>query len=180
MNIKTGHKNAVHLLLIFSVSLLSLTLGEIGSGEDNPKTNKLVTVKLSNRTSSNLGNSPKPSGSVASGNGTRLSIANALKHRKKNKDKKTLINKKLKTAADPETLEDFIRQVDKSGLIRRIIRRKIYIPEDSTLELTSQVSRPNIFPNIFNQGEGFIVDAVVEWVLNCKHTKARKCSLCLN
>ncbi|CAL8133867.1 unnamed protein product [Orchesella dallaii] len=62
-----------------------------------------------------------------------------------------------------EDLKDFIEQVDSSGVLRKFLRRKMYLPEDSSLTFTSQVSRPNIFPNIFNQGEGFIVDAVVEW-----------------
>lgn len=83
------------------------------------------------------------------------------------KDKKSLVTRKLKKASS-ESLKQFIKEVDSSGVLQKIIKRKIHIPKDSSLTLTSQVSRPNIFPNIFNQGDGFIVDAVVEWPIWCK------------
>jgi len=75
-----------------------------------------------------------------------------------------------------DNLKEFIEQVDSSGLLRKFLKRKMHIPEDSSLSFTSQVSRPNIFPNIFNQGEGFIVDAVVEWPLWCKPVVHHHCA----
>ncbi|XP_035708990.1 uncharacterized protein LOC118436055 [Folsomia candida] len=47
-------------------------------------------------------------------------------------------------------------------LLLRLFRRRIKIPEKSSLSLATQVSRPNIFPGLFNQEDGFITDAVVE------------------
>ncbi len=82
------------------------------------------------------------------------------------KDKKALFTKKLKKTST-DNLKEFIKEVDKTGALRKIIR-KIHIPKDSSLSLSTQVSRPNIFPNIFNQEDGFIVDAVIEWPLWCK------------
>lgn len=48
-------------------------------------------------------------------------------------------------------------------LLLRLFRRRIKIPAKSSLSLATQVSRPNIFPGIFNQEDGFITDAVIEF-----------------
>jgi hypothetical protein len=53
-------------------------------------------------------------------------------------------------------------------LLLKLFRRRIKIPEKSSLSLATQVSRPNIAPGIFNQEDGIIIDAVVEFPMWCK------------
>jgi len=48
-------------------------------------------------------------------------------------------------------------------LFHKLFRRKLKVPPRSTLSLSTQVSRPNIFPRVLNQDEGIIVDGVLEW-----------------
>lgn len=47
-------------------------------------------------------------------------------------------------------------------LLLKLFRRRIKIPEHSSLSLSTQVSRPNFFPGLFKQEDGIITDAVVE------------------
>lgn len=106
--------------------------------------------------------------------GTRSALGTRRKVTPKDKVSATMQTTKILTkhkrppkkeiVEENDSLSDFINQIDAGGLIRQELRRRrIHIPADSVLSLSSQVSRPNIFPNIFNQGDGFIVDAVIEW-----------------
>jgi hypothetical protein len=53
--------------------------------------------------------------------------------------------------------------------VNKWFRRKLKIPPKSSLSLNTQVSRPNIFPNVLNLDEGIVVDGVLEWPMWSKN-----------
>ncbi|CAG7831464.1 unnamed protein product, partial [Allacma fusca] len=53
-------------------------------------------------------------------------------------------------------------EFDPEYMKKKIFWKKLNIPEGSSLSLAIQVSRPDILPGIFFQGDGIVLDAVIE------------------